>query len=292
MEEFSTRELQCFLAIAEERSFTRAAERLGLSQPPLSRHIRNLEERVGASLFERSRREVSLTPAGQAFLEESREILPQMARAAESARRAGSGEIDRLEVGFVSAVLSPELVDVFSRFRSCHPGIQLHLHDRLPSEQIAALVEGELDLAFVGVAPPRLPGGLALSDWMEEPLMVFLPPGHPEAGRKSITMGRIAEEPFVMIATEAAPGFVAHVRSLCQAAGFRPRIVQEARRAQAVAAMTIAGTGVAILPASVDRLTGNGVPLVEEGRRASRIRLKVAHRERPGEIVSMFLEAL
>src|SRR5690606_11628078 len=114
-------ELECFLAVAEELSFTRAAKRLYLAQPPLSRHIRNLEEKLEVSLFERSRRNVSLTAAGRAFREEAATILPQLRRAAEAARRAASGETDRLEVGFVSAVLSSELVEVFSAYRKENP---------------------------------------------------------------------------------------------------------------------------------------------------------------------------
>ncbi len=291
MDNFSIRELQCFHALAEERSFTRAAKRLGMSQPPLSRHIHSLEEKVGTTLFVRSRREVGLTLAGNAFREGTRDILPQMARAGETARRAASGETGRLDIGFVSALLSPELVEAFARFRRKHPEVQLNLHDRLPSEQVDALSLGELDLAFVGVAPPRMPPGLALVEWMEEPLFVFLPPGHSLVGEPEIELGSLAHEPFVMISSEAAPGFSAFLRGVCQESGFRPRVVQEARRAQAVAAMTVAGTGVSILPASLHRITSNGVALARR-RKALRITLHVIHHETEGRSVKLFLEEL
>lgn len=291
MDECSIRELQCFLALAEERSFTRAARRLGMTQPPLSRHIQALEEKIGTSLFVRSRREVGLTQAGKAFREESRDILPQMARAAESARRAASGETDRLDVGFVSALLSTELVEVFAGFRRKHPRVQLNLHDRLPSEQVDAVSLGELDLAFVGVAPPRLPPGLTLFQWMQEPLNAFLPPGHPGSGKKRIELEELAGEPFVMISSEAAPGFSACLLQACEEAGFRPRIVQEARRAQAVAAMTVAGTGVSILPASLDRITSNGVEL-RTGGEALTITLQVIHPVDESRNVRTFLGEL
>ena len=291
MQEFSVRELQCFLALAEERSFTRAAKRLGISQPPFSRHIQSLEEKIGTSLFVRSRQEVGMTPAGKAFREESRDILPQMARAGESARRAASGETERLDVGFVSALLSPELVEVFARFRKKHPRVQLNLHDRLPSEQVDALLLGELDLGFVGVAPPRMPAGFSLVKWMEEPLYAFLTPGHPKVGAKEIELEELAQDPFVTISSEAAPGFAAYLRKVCQDAGFRPRIVQEARRAQAVAAMTVAGTGVSILPASLHRITSNGVSLQYQGQALS-ITLQVIHHESESRGVRTFLEEL
>ena len=151
--DFTLRELECFVAVAEELSFTRAAERLRLAQPPLSRHIKNLEEKLGVDLFERSRRSVSLTTGGQAFMVEARTIFLQVGRAGEIARRAAEGETIKLEIGFVSAVLSPELVEVFSEFREKHPQVQLNLHDRLPVEQMTALELGKLDIGFVGVAP-------------------------------------------------------------------------------------------------------------------------------------------
>ena len=292
MTEFSLRELECFLAVAEELSFTRAADRLHLAQPPLSRHIKNLEGKLGVVLFERNKRRVLLTPAGGAFEANARDILLRVRRAGEAARRAAEGETGKLEVGFVSAVLSPEMVEVFSRFRKEHPGIQLNLHDRLPSEQIEALERGELDLGFVGMGPRGLSSELVLAEWMEEPLLAFLPPDHELSGRADIRLRDLEGEPFVMISSAAAPAFAAHVRGICHEVGFRPRIVQEARRAQAVAAMTVAGSGVAILPASLNRITGNGKPLLQNRNRRSRLTHVVAHRTDASPQVKSFLSAL
>ncbi len=292
MNEFSFRELECFIAVAEELSFTKAAERLHLAQPPLSRHIRNLEEKLGVKLFERTNRAVRLTQPGIAFRGEAQEILLQVRRAGEAAKRAGDGETGRLDVGFVSAVLSPELVSVFSSFREHHAHIQLNLHDRLPSEQIEALASGELDVGFIGVMPERVPGKIECTSWMEEQLRVFLPAKHPLASRKTIRIRDLKDEPFVMISTEAAPAYTAHLRALCLEEGFRPRIVQEARRAQAVAAMTVAGSGVAILPESLNRITGNGIPLVGEGRKRLKMTHAVAHRERMSTTAALFIDSL
>lgn len=292
MNEFSLRELECFLAVAEEMSFTRAAERLRLAQPPLSRHIRVLEDKLGVMLFERSQRKVSLTPSGHAFREEARDILPRLRRAGEAAKRAALGESGRVEVGFVSAVLSPELVEVFTRFRHRHPTIRLELHDLLPSEQLEALARGELDAAFVGVAPERLPAGLAATRWREEELLAFLPPDHELAGRAEVRLGDLADEPFVMISAEAAPAFTSLLHRLCLQEGFRPRVVQEASRAQAVAALTVAGAGVSILPASLHRLTGNGLALKLRQRRKARLVHSVAHAAKPTDSASRLLEVL
>jgi len=289
--DFSLRELECFVAVAEELSFTRAAERLRLAQPPLSRHIKNLEEKLGVDLLERSRRVVSLTSGGQAFLKEARGILLQVRRAGETARRAAEGETNKLEIGFVSAVLSPELVEVFSKFREKHPQVQLNLHDRLPVEQMAALELGTLDIGFVGVAPEKRPAKIELTSWRDEPLMAFLPLDHELSGRQRVSVADLADEAFVMISSEAAPSFLSLVYQMCREQGFRPRVVQEARRAQAVAAMTVTGSGVAILPASLDRITKNGIPLWR-GREKVCMSHMVAHAAKESQAVRWFLDLL
>ncbi|MDF1862362.1 MAG: LysR substrate-binding domain-containing protein [Verrucomicrobiales bacterium] len=289
MSEFSLRELECFLAVAGELSFTRAAQRLHLAQPPLSRTIKQLEEKLDVTLFERSKRKVELTQAGDAFLIESRDILNRVRRAGDAARRAAEGETDHLEIGFVSAVLSSGMVEAFSRFRKENPHIRINLHDRLPSEQLRALAEGEFDIGFIGIAPENHSSGIPLTPWGSEPLMAFLPPDHPLSDNKTVKLTALAEEGFVSIASEAAPAYAAHVRRICNEAGFRPRIVQEARRAQAVAAMTIAGSGVAILPASLHRLTGNGKPLRLSRNRIAKLSYVVASRENAAGAVPDFL---
>ncbi len=292
MTDYSLREVECFLSVAEELSFTRAAERLRLAQPPLSRHIKSLEEKLEVQLFERSRRHVLLTPAGVAFRAEARDILQRLHRAGEAARRAAEGETDQVSVGFVSAVLSPELVEVFTRFGKRHPGVRMHLHDLLPSEQLEALSGGDLDVGFIGVVPPKLPRGLWATPWREEGLFAFLPPNHVMARQKEVRLADLAEEPFVMISAEAAPAYTSHVHRMCLREGFRPRVVLEAQRAQAVAASTVAGAGVSILPASLNRITGNGISFRLSKRGKTSIVHSVAHPVRPSAAALRFLEAL
>lgn len=292
MDDFSFREMECFVAVAEELSFTRGAKRLHMAQPPLSRHIRNLEEKLGEPLFERGSRRVSLTGAGEVFLREVREILLQVRRAGESVRRLGQGETRKLEVGFVSAVLSPEMVGIFSRFRAKHPDVQLNLRDRLPSEQLVNLEEGNLDVGFIGVAPEKLPRGIATTRWMDERLYAFIPPLHDLADRTLIRLSSLKDEPFVMVSQEAAPAFVAKIQDFCTEEQFRLKPIQEASRAQAVAAMTVAGSGVSLLPASLNRVTGNGIPLLRSRNRNAVITHTVAHAESPSELVQRFLEEL
>ncbi len=260
--DYSLRELECFTAVAEELSFTRAARKLRLAQPPLSRHVRALEEKLGAPLFERSRRAIALTPAGALFYEETRAILPQLTRAGEAVRRAASGEAARLRLGFVSAVLSPELVDVLRAFRERCPTVQLMMRDSPPAEQLAALARGELDGGFVGLKPREQTRGVQFVAWRKEPLAAFVPSGHRMAARPELALRELAAEAIVAVSSEAAPAFASHVRALCRDAGFRPRIVLEASRAQAVAVMVAAGAGIALLPASLARVVGHAAAVI------------------------------
>ena len=260
--DYSLRELECFIAVAEELSFTRAAEKLHLAQPPLSRHVRALEEKLGTPLFTRADRKVALTPAGALFYEETRTVLPQLLRAGEATRRFASGETVTLRLGFVSAVLSPELVETLRAFREAHPEVQLKVQDASPAEQLEALRRGTLDGGFIGLEPRERTPGIHFVPWRKEPLAAFVPTGHPLAGRKEIALRDLAGEALVAVSGAAAPAFAAFLREACGAAGFRPRIVVESPRAQAVAVMVAAGAGIAVLPASLARVVGNAAAVI------------------------------
>jgi len=261
--EYSLRELECFTAVAEELSFTRAAAKLHLAQPPLSRHVRALEEKLGTPLFERAARRVTLTAAGALFYEETRTILPQLRRAGETTRRFASGQVQRLRLGFVSAVLGPELTDVLRRFRQRQPEVQLVVQDGLPAELLAGVDRGALDGAFVGLRPAERTPGIVYQTWLTEPLAAFVPLGHRLAEKREIALADLAGEPLVAVAHEAAPAFAAFVRTRCAEAGFRPRILAESARAQAVAVLVAAGSGIALLPASLARVVGAAAIVVQ-----------------------------
>jgi len=260
--DYSLRELECFTAVAEELSFTRAAQKLHLAQPPLSRHVRMLEEKLGAPLFSRSGRKVALTAAGALFYEETRTVLPQLVRAGEATRRFASGAAVRLRLGFVSAVLIPDLVDVLRRFREQHPDVQLVVQDSLPADQIDGLRRGTLDGGFIGLPPRERTPGVDYAPWREEPLAAFVPSGHPLARRRTLALGDLAGEALVAVSREAAPAFAAFLHDLCGRAGFRPRIVLESPRAQAVAVMVAAGAGIALLPRSLARIVGDAAAVI------------------------------
>ena len=160
MIDFTLRELECFHAVAEELNFTRAAERLHLSQPPLSRHIRELEKRLGSQLFERDKRRTALTASGRLFRAETRGVLEQLTRAQQQVRDQAAGAQSRLEIAFVGALLSDELVETLRAYQEQVPEVGMTLHDCTPSDQLEALAAGNLDIGFIGPAPNDIPRGV------------------------------------------------------------------------------------------------------------------------------------
>ncbi len=290
--DYSLRELECFLAVAEELSFTRAARRLHLAQPPLSRHVRMLEERLGASLFVREPRRVSLTEAGRALYEETKHVPALLTRAGEQARRCAEGENARMRLGFVSAVMNDELLKVFGTFRQQHPGVEIMLQDLPPHEQLVLLAEGRIDGGFVGVMPEKRPAGLRFLPWFEEPVVCLVPADHPLSKRRRVKVADLRKEAFVAVSREAAPAFADQVRKLCRREGFRPRLVLESHRAQAVALMVAAGSGIALLPATVAHLVKEfAVALSLEG--SHKVRHAFAMREvKTNAWVERFAETL
>lgn len=252
-------EIECFLAVAEELSFSRAAQRLNLSQPPLSRHIQSLEEKLGAALFLRSTRTVSLTEAGRLYRSDARELLVKLDSAGNSVRRAGSGEIDRLRLAFVGALLDAKLVDVLRQFRQIRPNCQIHLSDLAPGAQLEALRLGSLDAGFIGAAPQKTFRHLRTFVWRYEPLHIALPENHPLASQATIRPAQITDEGWVMVSRDAAPAFRAQFDRFCAQTSIKPRIVQESERVAAVLTMVAAEQGISLLPLTLRRWIEHGV---------------------------------
>ena len=289
MNRVTTFELECFVAVAEELNFSRAAARLHLSQPPLSRQIQSLEAKLGMRLLDRNTRTVTLTPGGRLYLDDARQILLRLDSAAASVRRAASGEIARLRLAFIGALLDEGLVSVFKAFRKSHPQCQIHLTDQPPAEQLAALRAGQIDGAFIG-APPHKPGRrISTLIWKREPLLLAIPESHPLAVKKSIALTALREN-WVMVSRAAAPAFREQFDRLCAKISLRPGIVQESDRAAAVLTMVAAGQGISLLPESVSKLVNRSV--VFRPLQGERPVLEHAFAWRPSESQNLITEFL
>jgi DNA-binding transcriptional LysR family regulator len=236
------------MAVAEERHFGRAALRLRMAQPPLSRQIQALERELGFVLFQRTRRGVELTPAGTAFLDGARRVFAETDRAVIEARRANSGEVGRLAVGYLSSLAYSGLTRLLRAFREQAPQVELALRELPPQEQLEALKQGRLDIGFV--RGPIEDPTIAYERVRKERLFVAMPPDHPLATRTRIPLEVLSGEPFVVFPRARATAFFDSIMALCRSAGFTPRIVQDAPLLDVVS-LVAAGFGVAILPESL-----------------------------------------
>ncbi|MES0874962.1 LysR family transcriptional regulator [Sinimarinibacterium thermocellulolyticum] len=253
------RHLRYFVAVAETRHFTRAARALGIGQPPLSQQIQALERELGTPLFLRKPRAVTLTAAGEALLVDARRILRDAERAAEHVRRVARGESGRLRVGMInSAPFHPLIPRVIREYRRTYPQVALTL-DEGPTPTLAAAVRDDvLDVAFVRPLLDSEPD-LASEVVADEDMVVALPSGHPLARRAVVPLLALSIEPFVLFPRAVGAGLHDEILGACRAAGFSPRIVQEASQVTSIVNLVAAGLGVSIVPASMQQIHGDGV---------------------------------
>lgn len=254
------RRLVYFVAVAEELSFTRAAGRLHMAQPPLSQQIALLEKELGAILFDRSRRAVRLTAAGAALLPEARRLLADLDDTTRLVRRIAQGSAGSLAVGFVPSAINGVLSDLLRDFRAGHPDVELTLRERAPDALLRAVRNRSLDVAvlYLPLDEPDLTHRLLAS----EELLLALPEHHPAAARPTVTLADVADEPFVLPEQHDVPGLHAAVAAAFADAGVTPHIAQRGVwLMQTVLGLVAAGIGLAIVPASVGTLHRSGVVL-------------------------------
>ncbi|HZR98310.1 MAG TPA: LysR family transcriptional regulator [Chloroflexota bacterium] len=251
------RHLRYFVAVAEELHFGRAAARLHIAQPPLSRQIRQLEAELGVALFDRDHRHVRLTDAGAVFLAQARATLAAAEQAAQAARRAARSEVGQLPVGFIGAASYSVLPRIVQAFRARYPDVELVLHEMTTAEQLQALREGQLRAGLV--RPPVAHAALAAATVLREPLVVALPAAHPLAAEARVAVAALATEPWVLFPRPLAADLYDQILALCERAGFRPRLAQEALQMQTVVRLVGAGVGVSLVPRSVEALHSAGV---------------------------------
>ena len=257
MTTFELRHLRYFLAVAEELHFTRAARRLNIAQPPLSIQIRQLESMIGATLFVRDRRTVTLTPAGVALVDGARRTLTEAERSADAARRASSGEVQTLRVGFTDSAALSVLPAIVRRFSRDHPDVRLELTEDATQAQLDAVEKERVDVALVrGPLSAKLLRTVVL---LREPFIVALPAGHPLANHRSLSVQVVAQEPIVLFPRHLAPEFHDTVVGMFRRARLHLNVAHEAAEYQTMTSLVAAGLGISIVPESVANLGRKGV---------------------------------
>lgn len=255
------RRLRAFVTLAEEGHVTRAAERLGMQQPPLTRLLQSLEADLGVLLMHRLPRGVRPTEAGKVLLDEARIILARADGVAAMVHRAARGEQGHLAIGFTSsAALHPIVPKMLRAFRENLPQVSVSLEEAGTAELVDALLHERLDAAFIRSPVGRTPG-LRIDSVLEEPMLVALPVGHRLAtdSASRLLLTELASEPFILYRRSAGPGLYDTILTACREAGFSPVVAQEAPRLTATLSLVAAGFGISLVPASMQRLGGEGI---------------------------------
>lgn len=251
------RQLHCFVILAEELNFTRAARRLNMSQPPLSTLIQSLEREVGTQLFSRSSRKMALTRAGGAFLLRARNILAQHQRGLLEIGEIAAGQHGMIEIGTTGSILRDGLAEFLARFCRDHPRITVRIHEQSPAIQISEVISHRADVSFNRSIPAD--DDLAYEFAWRDELVALLPDDHPAAGQESVSIRDLRDDPHVILRPDSSD-FAAYVMSYLHGNGYRPRISQQVMDAQSIPSLIVAGFGVSVVPSAIARLTSG--PLV------------------------------
>ena len=257
------RQLRYFTAVAEEGNISRAAERLGMQQPPLSQQIKAIEQELDAQLFRRKARGVELTDAGRVLLDQARAVLERLDHALMLTRRTARGEQGRLLVGIApTAPFHPFVPQAIRAFREAYPLVSVAMEECLSRQAIERLHGEQIDVAFLR-APVADPQELAVHTLLEEPMVVALPSSHALAGgglrSKPLPLRALAGDTFIMFGGSAGPGIADASLAACYRAGFSPHLGQQAPRIASTLGLVSVGLGVALVPASIQRVRVDGV---------------------------------
>lgn len=283
------RHVHYFVTLAEELNFTRAAARCHIEQAPLSRAIKALERELGLTLLIRNTRNVELTPAGRLFCDCARVALEELELGARRARRAQEGAIGQLTIAHVGSTVYELLPSIIRAFKRGYPLVDLRIRQLTTREQIPGLIAGDIDVGFVRVAPDS--GQLAAARLYAEPFVCAIPDWHPLAGRESVALGELASSPFIMLMRSPAPSLHQQVLDLCRKAGFEPRIAQEVEQIESTVGLVASGIGVALVPASLRKLSIRSVCYVPLCDVAEQVEVWVAWpREQASPVAQAFLQ--
>ena len=256
------RHLRYFIGVAEEENVSRAALKLHVSQPALSRQIRDLEDELGFLLLERSARSVRLTDAGRAFLSEARAVLQRVEDAVQVARVIATGGSGELHVGYAPSLTARILPQTLRAFQAELPNVRVRLHDLSTEEMLAGLREGKLQIAFVVRLTPALLRGLRFEELARDSICLAVAPKHPLAGRRTVTLAEVAREPLVTYSRKDYPDAHENLAAMFAAIKSKPRIAEEHDSVSSLIAAVEAGNGVAIAPQSLTCTAGPRLKLI------------------------------
>jgi DNA-binding transcriptional LysR family regulator len=287
--------LRYFVAVAEEGHITRAAERLDMQQPPLSRQIRLMERELKVQLFRRMPRGVELTSAGLALLPEAKGMLARFDRALEMTRRAARGEQGSLCVGIApTAPFNPMVPKAIHAFRTAFPMVSLELEEGLSNEVVARFDSNQMDVAFVR-APQVRALGVVVTPLQEEPMVVALPSKHPLVKRSKaqlVSLAALANDPFILIGPQGT-GLHDETVAACRAAGFMPKLGQPAPRITSTLSLVAAGLGIAVIPSTMQSVRIAGIVYRRLRAPVPKAFLGVAFRRNdPSPVLKQFLSVV
>jgi len=256
------RHLRYFAAVAEEENVSRAALKLHVSQPGLSRQIHDLEDEIGFPLFHRSAKSVRLTEAGRAFLDGARDVMRRAEEAVKAARAVAEGAPGEINVGYAPSLTSLVLPRALRAFQSKFPRVRVALHDLSTEEILTQLRDGRIQLGLMVRPPPRMLSGLEFVELAQYPLRVAMAPNHPLAKAKALRLAQVAAQQLIAYSRTDYPEYHSLLEALFAPARLKPRIAEEHDGVTGIIAAVEGGGGVAIVPSSVERLVGRRMKLV------------------------------
>jgi len=256
------RHLRYFVGVAEEENVSRAALKLHVSQPALSRQIRDLEDELGFLLLERSAKSVHLTEAGRAFLIEARAVLQRAEEAVKAARAIATGQSGELHVGYAPSITARILPQILRAFQAELPNVRVRLHDFSTEEMLAGLRESRLQFAFVVRLTPALLRGLRFVELSRDSICLAVAPEHPLAGRRAVTLVEIAREPLITYSRKDYPDAYENLIDLFATINIKPRIVEEHDSVSSLIAAVESGTSIAVAPQSLACTSGPRLKLI------------------------------
>ena len=288
----NTRQMRYFIAVAEELNFRRAAERLHMTQPPLSQQIAGLEEELGTALFVRDRRRVELTEAGRSLLIDARAILASIETSRQRTMDVGAGKAGRLRIGFVGPAIDGPLPPDLKRFGRAHPGVTLDLHEATTPQQLDMLRSLELDAGVVRLAGHDTTS-LACVPYHSEPYVLAVPEDDPLARRESVSLAELDNRPLIMAPRHLNPALFDAWASAFANAGARMNVAQEAVTKHTCVALVAAGHGLSPVPASTAATGRRGVAFLELRDGIPPLTLHVTYRTpAAGRALKSFLDSL